>query len=155
MKNEEMLINGNITILDAMKQLDITAKKVLFIVDQEKKLCASVTDGDVRRWILANGNLDAPIKSAANCQPQYLMEESVDLVFSYMKKKKIDAVPILDENHKIIQIITADDQETDPSSEELEDVPVVIMAGGGGDKIVSLYKDFAQTLDSNWRYSNR
>lgn len=146
MKNEEMLINGNITILDAMKQLDITAKKVLFIVDQEKKLCASVTDGDVRRWILANGNLDAPIKSAANCQPQYLMEESVDLVFSYMKKKKIDAVPILDENHKIIQIITADDQETDPSSEELEDVPVVIMAGGVGTRLYPYTKILPKPL---------
>ncbi|NBH87067.1 nucleotidyltransferase, partial [Lachnospiraceae bacterium] len=50
----EVCIEEDKTILEAMKQLDTSGKKVLF-VQKEGKLLASLTDGDVRRWILKKG----------------------------------------------------------------------------------------------------
>ncbi len=135
MQNEDMLIDGDITILDALERLDITAKKVLFIVNSERRLQASVTDGDVRRWILSNGSLTAPIKAAANNSPKYLKEDSIDLAFSYLKKNKLDAVPILNNDYTIIQIVTANDGQVKGPSKELIGVPVVIMAGGLGTRL--------------------
>lgn len=135
MKNEEMLIQGEMTVLGAMQRLDVTAKKVLFIVDAERRLQAAVTDGDVRRWILAKGDLDAPIRYAANFHPKYLDEESADLALPYMEKEKIDAVPILDGDHKIVRIIMASNGQKQQFTNELKGVSVVIMAGGLGTRL--------------------
>ena len=146
MKNEDMLIQGNITILVAMKCLDHTAKKVLFIVDGARRLQASVTDGDVRRWILAKGNLDAEVCLAANNHPIFLTEEKENRAFSLMKQRKIDAVPILDDGHRVIKIITAVGGEQEELSTELSGIPVVIMAGGKGTRLYPYTKILPKPL---------
>ena len=51
---DDIYIKEDKTILDAMKQLDKNAKKVLF-VHENGRLLASVTDGDIRRWMLKKG----------------------------------------------------------------------------------------------------
>lgn len=43
---EDILISEDITVLQTLQRLDVTAKKVLFVT-KEKKLVAVVTDGDV------------------------------------------------------------------------------------------------------------
>lgn len=48
MRIESMCIEENKTILEAMQQLDKSAKKVLF-VHKNGTLLAAVTDGDIRR----------------------------------------------------------------------------------------------------------
>ena len=83
---EDILISEDITVLQTLQRLDVTAKKVLFVT-KEKKLVAVVTDGDVRRWILANGSLKAPIKNAANYQPKYLLEDDAENALSFMNFK--------------------------------------------------------------------
>ena len=67
----DMLIEENNTILAAMEQLDIIATKVLF-VHSNKKLVATLTDGDIRRWILKKGSLTAEIYKVANYSPRFL-----------------------------------------------------------------------------------
>ena len=48
----ELFIEKDITIKEAIKRLDVTAKKILFVVENTK-LIGTITDGDVRRWILS------------------------------------------------------------------------------------------------------
>ena len=52
----QFFIDENKTVIEAMECLDKMAKKVLFI-QKKGKLQAALTDGDIRRWILAKGNL--------------------------------------------------------------------------------------------------
>ena len=63
------LIHPNTTIKQAMKQLDVTAEKILFVVDNETELIGSLTDGDIRRWILSGGGLEEGIKNVFNRKP--------------------------------------------------------------------------------------
>ena len=55
----DLCISGEITVREAMEKIDITAMKIVFIVE-EGKLCAALTDGDVRRAILAGASLALP-----------------------------------------------------------------------------------------------
>ena len=51
------------TVQQALRQLDQTGKKILFLTDAAGHLTAALTDGDVRRYLLAggiNGLLYAP-----------------------------------------------------------------------------------------------
>lgn len=130
---KEMYIEEDKTILEAMQQLDKNARKILFVHDRGI-LLASVTDGDIRRWILNKGGLQAEIKYAANYHPHYLYVEQSDQALHIMKEYGIDAVPVVDEKHKIKQIIFLNNTGNRQSIFEKE-IPLVIMAGGLGSRL--------------------
>lgn len=142
---EDILISEDITVLQALQKLDVTAKKVLFVV-RDKKLVAVLTDGDVRRWILANGSLEAPIRKSANYQPKYLMENEAENAISYLNRQGIDAVPILNDMHEIIQIVFKKEDLNALKTDELKRVPVVIMAGGLGTRLYPYTKILPKPL---------
>lgn len=129
---EEVYIEENKTVLDAMKQIDKNAKKILFVHCQGK-LLASLTDGDIRRWILKKGDLETSIKDVANYEPIFLFEQQSDLAIRIMKKYGIDAVPILDKEHIIKDIIFLNTFEEENKFDK--ELPIVIMAGGLGTRL--------------------
>ncbi len=134
MRIESMCIEENKTILEAMKQLDKSAKKVLF-VHKNGTLLAAVTDGDIRRWILKKGDLHASVKCVANYRPKYLYESQADQASRLMKEFGIDAVPIVDTKFFMKDIALSNV----PAKVEVscfgKDIPVVIMAGGLGTRL--------------------
>lgn len=142
---EDILVREDITVFQALQKLNTTAKKILFVT-HDKKLLAVVTDGDVRRWILANGSLEAQIKNAANYQPKYLMETDIGQASSYMKIHKIDAVPILNEQHEIVEVVFRKKEMKQLQTKELCNVPVVIMAGGLGTRLYPYTKILPKPL---------
>ena len=141
----KLLIPKNITVLQAMRFMDETAKKVLFV--QEKgKLLASLTDGDVRRWILSQGSLEANVIEAANLRPKYLFEEEKYLANEFMRENRIEALPILDEDKRIQTIAFKDEEEIYIHRQDLADVPVVMMAGGLGTRLYPYTKILPKPL---------
>lgn len=129
----DMYIEENKTILDAMHKLDKNAKKILF-VQNDGILLASVTDGDIRRKILSDGNLNLPIKYVANYQPKYLYEEQVGLAMQTMREYGIDAIPIVDKNHIVKKIIFLNNFNLEYGFFD-RNIPIVIMAGGQGTRL--------------------
>ena len=130
---DSMYIEENKTILEAMQQLDKSAKKVLFVHNNDI-LLAAVTDGDIRRWILKKGDLQASVKCVANYHPKYLYEWQTDQAIRLMKEYGIDAIPIVDEKHVIKDIIFLNNIGKKQSVFE-RDIALVIMAGGLGSRL--------------------
>lgn len=130
---EEFIISENSTILQAMERLDKVAQKVLFIV-KEGKLEAALTDGDIRRWILKKGALDASVKNAANYNPKYMIGASKKEALQMMKEQYIEALPILDTNGVIKSVVVWNEKEFNQPKEMLH-LPIVMMAGGMGKRL--------------------
>ena len=65
----EYLVGENDTIADALKRIDETGKRCVFVVDDVGKLVAALADGDVRRYILSHGTSKGFVKDAANYDP--------------------------------------------------------------------------------------
>ena len=139
----EFLINEEATMIEAMQQLDSVAKKVLFVV-RDDRFVAAITDGDIRRWILKKGNLDAKVKDIANYQPKSLFEEDKGLAKDVMMTHSIEALPILDKNNSIISVVLLNEKEVEPKREL--NVPVVIMAGGLGKRLYPYTKILPKPL---------
>ena len=57
------------TIRQAMEQLEKTEEKIVFVVDADSRLVGSLTDGDIRRWILSDGDLKAQVLTCATATP--------------------------------------------------------------------------------------
>lgn len=139
------VVSSEITIKEALKKLDLCATKILFIIDQENHLTGSLSDGDVRRFIISGGDLDSPIDQACNHSPfaintgTYTNED----LKHWFTKKKIDAIPVVDHNGLYKSFVTWDNvMENDDNdflgiynTSALVDIPVVVMAGGKGTRL--------------------
>ena len=145
MNIEEILIDEEISILETLQRLDKSEKKILFVVNKGR-LVGTVTDGDIRRWILSNGSLEAPVKNASNKNPKYIMQGDGISPQTYMEKQNINAVPILDEKYRVINIVYKIRSEKEYVSDALQDVPVVIMAGGKGTRLYPYTKILPKPL---------
>lgn len=125
-------ITENCTMLEAMALLDELARKVLFVV-RDYKLVGSLTDGDIRRWILKKGDISATVKSIANYKPKFIYEYNRASARRFLQENAIEALPIIDENHYVKAIIFKDAFEA-LMVRKLQ-APVVIMAGGLGTRL--------------------
>lgn len=143
MNINEFLIDENMTILQAMTQLDQVARKILFVL-KEGRFVAAITDGDIRRWILKKGNLDAKVKDVANYNPHSLTESNKQQSINCMKRLSVEALPIVDEDNNIISIAFWNDEEIAPKRNL--NVPVVIMAGGYGKRLFPYTKILPKAL---------
>jgi dTDP-glucose pyrophosphorylase len=140
---KNFLIDEDSTMIESMELLDKGAKKVLFVAKQGK-LIATITDGDIRRWILKKGDLDAKVKDIANYNPKFLEEKNKAIAKEYMKKHSIEAVPIVDDNMQIILVVLLNNQEFE--KQKKINVPVVIMAGGLGTRLYPYTKILPKPL---------
>lgn len=135
---EKFILQETFSIADAMSQIDINARGILFIADDENRLVGTLTDGDIRRWILNKGDLASPIYMAMNRFPKNLKSDEKDIALQYMCENKITAVPIVDENNIIKDIIFLNEDSLNREycpNNSLSGIPVVIMAGGKGTRL--------------------
>lgn len=135
----EILINNKTSVKDAMKQLDKTAEKILFVVDKDNKLIGSLTDGDIRRWILKDGDLNAKTENVCFKETYFVFEKyDLEIVKEEILKRKIVYVPVLNNSKIIKEFIVWDklfDGKIVRKTKEKLDVIVVIMAGGKGTRL--------------------
>ena len=135
---EKFILEKSRSIVDAMSQIDGNAKGIIFIIDDENRLVGTLTDGDIRRWILNKGDVTSPIFMAMNRMPKSLNFEKKDIAYQYMCENKITAVPIVDENNMVKDIIFLNEDSLNREycpNNSLSGIPVVIMAGGKGTRL--------------------
>lgn len=140
---KDFLIDENCTLIEAMELLDKIAKKVLFVI-KDGSFVATLTDGDIRRWILRKGDLEAKVKYFANYKPKYLMETEKDKAKSYIFRNSIEAVPIVNEKNEITRIVFLNNDKVEKKRNL--NIPVVIMAGGLGTRLYPYTKILPKPL---------
>lgn len=138
------LIEESVTILQAMKQLDDIGRKVLF-VHRNGHLIAALTDGDIRRWILRQGDLNATVNHAANYSPKFIRTDQRARAKAFMREYSVEALPVLDSDDQITSIVYWNDEEVLHEKPPLN-IPVVIMAGGLGTRLYPYTKILPKPL---------
>lgn len=145
----DIYIEEDKSVLDAINLLDQNARKILF-VHQNHKLLATVTDGDIRRWILKKGDLQRSVKYVANYHPKFLCEEQEALAIRTMKEYGIDAIPIVDKNHVIKKVVFINDSVQEHGMFKKKKNPGCYYGRGIWGKAFTIYEYFAQTIDTYW-----
>ena len=108
MNYKSILIDKSITIKDTIKALDKGAKKVV-IVTEDDKLLGVVTDGDIRRWILKNGDLQENVSKVMNYNPVYLDYTYKDNAKQVMIDKSIECLPLVDDKKRVVDVVFLND----------------------------------------------
>lgn len=147
-RDEMMLINESVkpflvpqthTIRQAMEQLETSEEKIVFVVDVESRLIGSLTDGDIRRWILSDGDLKAQVLLVCNCEP-FVAQEGFDTekVRGEMLNGNFGCVPVVNSSRQIIRLLFWKEMfqnELQIKPKRSLNLPVVIMAGGQGTRL--------------------
>lgn len=131
MNSRAMFISETNTIREALEKLNQAADKVLFLTTAGRRLTAALTDGDVRRYLLAGGTLDDPASAAANHHP--ITARSREEALRLLSERNCIAVPVLDDSGHIEDIVLKGADVSAPHA--ALNLPVVIMAGGKGTRL--------------------
>lgn len=120
------LIGADATVMEALEALNRLsgATMTLFVVDADRKLLGSLTDGDVRRALLAGHSLSDP--AATICRRQCLTLPATSIAEA--RRRGIRLLPVV-EDGMVVELIDLRRQRG------LVDAEAVLMAGGVGERL--------------------
>ena len=122
----------NATVREAIANLDKTALKIVLVVNAEDMLEGTVSDGDIRRGLLKGCDLDSELSAiihrGAMVVPQGMNR---DLVMQMMVVNKIQQIPVVDEDKRVVGLHLWNEIATMPVRSNM----MVIMAGGMGTRL--------------------
>lgn len=143
MQLEDILIDESSNIRTAVEQLERVRCKVIYVVSNGK-LIASVSDGDIRRFVLQEGDVRLPIQSIANSDPLHLTRYEKEKVKQIFSRSEVYSIPIINYNQEILEIIFRDGRRI--RRKYALDCPVVMMAGGKGTRLYPYTKILPKAL---------
>ena len=106
MKIDKYLINKNETIKSALKKIDGNHLGIIFIED-DNKVVGVATDGDIRRFMLMDNNLDSIIHECMNKDFFYLIDSDVtnDLILESLNDR-INVIPVLNSKRSLVSVVS-------------------------------------------------
>ena len=131
----DSFISPSTLIIDALKKIDSSETQIALVVDENKRLIGTVTDGDVRRGILRGIPLSAPVTEIMNADPITVnINDDKEKILSIMKLTSRRQIPVVDLNRVVVRIESLKDiVQTDRF-----DNWVILMAGGLGKRLFPL-----------------
>ena len=140
----ENIINENWTIRQALEKLNTLGSSTnlsLFVVNNNNQLVATLTDGDIRRSLLAGKSLSDQVEDVMFRDFRYLRDgEKHYKSIKQFRKDEIELVPLLDQDDCIIEIIDL----TRICS--ILPIDAVIMAGGQGIRLRPLTAELPKPM---------
>jgi dTDP-glucose pyrophosphorylase len=131
----EILLHPDDTLEMAIKVLHSGGKRIILIVEENRKLLGTVTDGDIRRAIIRHVEMDCMIKEVMNNTPTTaLKSDQLNLIMSKMISGDLLHMPIVDEQGVLVGLETLQHL----IEKRQYDNPVFLIAGGFGTRLYPL-----------------
>lgn len=136
---DDFLIVRDARVRQAMRQLEAAESRTLLVVDEAQALYGTLTDGDVRRWILGGGDLDGRVRDVCHADP-FVVDADYDLeaVRREMLARSIVCIPVVGADRRVLGVLLWDrvfGGEDDRPARAPLGLPVIIMAGGAGTRL--------------------
>lgn len=120
------------TVLEALVALEnARLNQTLLVTDKEGRFIGTLTDGDIRRYLIAGGQLQDTVEKAVNIgavtvrlgDPMLLMK------LKEYRKSKLKVVPCVDQNGHILKVFDLVNYKSHLP------IDAVLMAGGKGERL--------------------
>ena len=101
----ECELNKDATLMDAIKVIEASMKRLAVVVSGENQVLGTLTDGDVRRGLLNGLTLNTPVTVAMNNFPVVAPMGSTKLLLEkLLSENNIRAIPLVDKDNNYIHI---------------------------------------------------
>ncbi len=132
MKIQDLLLDEKASVKQAIEKLEKVRCKTVYVV-KGRKLLASISDGDVRRFTLKSGDVNQGIACIANYTPHAFYESDKNGWKKIFRQSELYSVPLINYNDEIVGVVFRNG--TVIKEQEQMDIPVVMMAGGKGTRL--------------------
>ena len=134
---EPLLLEGQ-TVRDAIAVIERTRKLIAAVVDSAGRLRGVVSDGDIRRALLAGHGLDQSVTVAMTETPIVGSDDdSPENLYQRMLALGVAALPLVDTYGRFVRVVQISDGPTELEGEHSAEQfwGAVIMAGGEGRRL--------------------
>ena len=149
-KLDELVVSPNSCIRDVLECIDRGARGIALIVDDQRRLISTVTDGDARRAILAGMDLDVPLtellvqrdaRGALSPVTAPHTASQSDLLH-LMNERTLRQIPLVDEEGRVVDVAFL----SELAKEYELPLRALIMAGGYGTRLKPLTDDMPKPM---------
>ncbi len=140
---EGILVSPGTDLQTAMTVLDRGGLQIAVVVDGDRRILGTLTDGDVRRALLRNAGLDVPVSAVMGQQPHVAFVGSThESILQLMEKHQLSQIPIVDADNRVVGIETLHGL----LHGRKRDNAVFLMAGGFGKRLQPLTENCPKPL---------
>jgi dTDP-4-amino-4,6-dideoxygalactose transaminase/CBS domain-containing protein len=107
---DEIFVTKQQSIKDAFEKLNQTGSAGLLLINEEGKLLRTITDGDLRRLLLKEGNIEVALANMISKIPITLGPEATDQeIIEVLDKAELDFLVIVDQYNVPIRLVARRD----------------------------------------------
>lgn len=129
---QDILVPPNASILDTVRTLDRGAVQLVLVVDEERQLLGTVTDGDIRRGLMRGVTMNSQIWEVMNPNPTSIRDDQGrGAALTLMRRRGIHHVPVVDADNRVVRIEWFDELMAGPQ----QDTWVTLLVGGLGTRL--------------------
>lgn len=147
---ETLCVGRESTIHQAIARMEVNRIGIVLVVDEDGRLSGTITDGDVRRAVLANVDLGQAVtvlldrKEGSPYARPITAPQGSDrtALLRVLKEHRILHLPLVDSDQRVVGLVTLDEF----VGEHAPPPKAVIMAGGPGVRLLPLTKDLPKPM---------
>ena len=140
---KNVVLQENSTVKEALKIIDSGAMKIALVIDKDKRLLGTLSDGDIRRGFLNNLGLEDSIESIIFKNPTVCnIDDTKEKILEVALDKKVYQMPIVDNDGVLLGIEEVDELIKPRKKKNV----VVLMVGGLGTRLRPLTNDTPKPL---------
>ena len=111
---QKFIVQVPIKISKILKKININEKGIVFIVDKNLKIKGSISDGDIRRYLLRGGKISKIVELSSPLINKKIIikgskssiEEILSVLNSKKNNKEIKCLPLVDSQLRVVDIST-------------------------------------------------
>jgi dTDP-glucose pyrophosphorylase/CBS domain-containing protein len=139
----KICVNPFSTIREAMVAIDTGLMQIALVVDSDRRVLGTVTDGDVRRGLLSGFSLNTNVLEVMRSNPTVLLYSAGrSAARRLMRERRLHHIPLVDDDGRVVDIAWVDEI----VGLNTNSTRVVLMAGGLGMRLRPLTEQTPKSM---------
>lgn len=140
---EHTLVLEGQNLREVLAVIDRSGRQMALVTDADRRLIGTLSDGDIRRWLINGGTIDDLAGPICNRSPRTASAETGRAgLRKLLQDHGVHHMPIVDADRRIVGLVGLEDLLIFPERPET----VIIMAGGLGSRMGSLTRNMPKPM---------